>query len=203
MIHKGCKSPGIAKKTGLILMLVGVMLMLYPLFTYMYAWHEQSKMQAALRAVEEGSEASPVPDGPRPGDLGESGEFKGALIEIPSIKLSAAVASGTSKGDLMTAPGWYKESALPGQGNTAIAAHRTMYGAWFRHLDSLMTGDRIILTYEGRKYIYTVKKVFPVAKNDWSVIKSCGYPALTLTTCHPVGSAKQRLIVRAQLAAVN
>ncbi|MEW6173880.1 MAG: sortase [Bacillota bacterium] len=38
-----------------------------------------------------------------------------------------------------------------------------------------------------------------MAKNDWSVIKPCGYPALTLTTCHPVGSARQRLVVRAAL----
>lgn len=55
------------------------------------------------------------------------------------------------------------------------------------------------LKRKGEIYRYKVERVFPIAKNDWSVIKPCGYPALTLTTCHPVGSARQRLVVRAAL----
>jgi sortase A len=109
------------------------------------------------------------------------------------------VLRGTTTEILNKGPGWYEESALPGQGNTAIAGHRTMHGAWFRHLDSLNTGDEIKLTFDGWVYNYTVEKVFPISNNDWSVINPTAYPALTLTTCHPVGSAAQRLVVRAAL----
>jgi len=120
-------------------------------------------------------------------------------IEIPALELSAVVFEGTDKAVLAKGPGWYKESVLPGEGNTAIAGHRTTYGAWFRHVDKLEEGDEIIIGYDSRGYTYRVERVFPVAKNDWSVIDPCGYPALTLTTCHPAGSARQRLIVRAAL----
>jgi sortase A len=127
------------------------------------------------------------------------GGFQGARIEIPAIKVSATVLRGTTLAALAKGPGWYEESALPGEGNTAIAGHRTMYGAWFRNTDKLRAGDVINIIYEGQVYEYSVEKVFPISNNDWSVIEPCGYPALTLTTCHPPGSAVQRLVVRARL----
>jgi sortase A len=61
----------------------------------------------------------------------------------------------------------------------------------------LEAGDIIILRYADRSFLYKVERVFPVVSNDWSVIEPCGYPAITLTTCHLVGSAAQRLVVRA------
>ena len=74
-----------------------------------------------------------------------------------------------------------------------------MHGAWFRHVDQLAADDPIILRHDGLTYHYQVERVFPVASNDWSVINPSPYPVLTLTTCHPVGSATQRLVVRAAL----
>ena len=206
-------------KMSLVLIIAGVLLMLYPLCTYGYAWYEQYKLQTTLESSvgtgdenqleagnnqpgisdASGGEESPVPEGAPPDETAVGGNFDEALLEIPSINLKVAVLSGTTQAVLAKAPGWYEESALPGQGNTAIAGHRTMHGAFFRHLNSLKAGDKIILTYDGKDYEYKVEKVFPVAKNDWSVIKPCGYPALTLTTCHPVGSSRQRLVVRAAL----
>ena len=128
-------------------------------------------------------------------------DFKGARMEIPAIKVSAVVVQGTTLAALARGPGWYEESALPGEGNTAIAGHRTMYGAWFRNTDKLKAGDVINIIYDGQVYEYRVEKVFPISNTDWSVIEPCGYPALTLTTCHPPGSAVQRLVVRAKLVA--
>lgn len=93
----------------------------------------------------------------------------------------------------------YPEGSFPGEeGNTAIAGHRTTYGAWFRRLDLLQEGDEIIVTFGDEEYIYHVEDVFVVAKNDWSVIGATPYRALTLTTCHPPGSSLQRLVVRAR-----
>lgn len=137
--------------------------------------------------------------GAPPEDMAVGGEFNGALLEIPELDLKVAVVRGTSQAQLAKGPGWYEESALPGQGNTCIAGHRTMHGAWFRHVDRLQPGDPLILTFAGQKYVYRVEEVFPVANSDWSVIQPTGYVALTLTTCHPPGSARQRLVVRAAL----
>jgi sortase A len=188
-----------------ILILAGVLLMLYPLFTYLYSSYEQYKLRASYEISQQQNDETreeqdpSLTGGPPSLSFPKDGDFTGAIIEIPAINLSAAVLRGTSTEILNRGPGWYEESALPGQGNTAIAGHRTMYGAWFRHLDSLNAGDEINLTFDGWVYKYKVERVFPIANNDWSVIDPTSYPALTLTTCHPVGSAAQRLVVRAAL----
>ncbi|MEW6183958.1 MAG: class E sortase [Bacillota bacterium] len=211
------------KICGFALMAAGVMLMLYPLFTDFYARYQQDKLRAAFIAQEKETTPAQMTNGQdkRSGNSGSSGAglsgegpsgtdsprggyspYRGpgwAIIEIPAIDLDALVVRGTSNGDLWRGPGWYEQSALPGEGNTAIAGHRTMYGAWFGRLNRLRPGDSIILRYQGRSYTYRVEKTFSVAKNDWSVIQPCGYPVLTLTTCQPLGSSKKRLIVRAAL----
>jgi sortase A len=195
----------INKYLSRILILAGVMLMLYPLFTYLYSYYEQYRLRQSYEMSQQQEESikeeqdPALTGGPPSLSFPKDGNFTGALIEIPSINLSAVVLRGTTTEILNKGPGWYEESALPGQGNTAIAGHRTMHGAWFRHLDSLNTGDEIKLTFDGWVYNYTVEKVFPISNNDWSVINPTAYPALTLTTCHPVGSAAQRLVVRAAL----
>jgi LPXTG-site transpeptidase (sortase) family protein len=127
------------------------------------------------------------------------------IIEIPSIKVRAAVIDGTTQSHLRKGPGLYEISPLPDleEGNVCIAGHRTTYGAWFRRLDSLMEGNLIMLDFNGVRYIYEVEKVFVVAKNDWSVTESVGYSALTLTACHPPGSARQRIVARARLTHKN
>jgi sortase A len=198
------------KKVSLLLVLVGVMLILYPPFTCLYARYEQTRLWNLLVGSDQPAQGTPLvtehEDNPEPEAIGTSslessraGEFKEAIIEIPEINLSAVVVRGTSTAALRKGPGWYEESALPGLGNTAIAGHRTMYGAWFQELERLHPDDQIILLYGGQKYVYRVERVFSVARDDWSVIEPCGYPVLTLTTCHPLGSARQRLVVRAKL----
>lgn len=126
--------------------------------------------------------------------------FPGAMIRIPKIKVRAIVLYGTSLRTLAQGPGFYEVGALPGNpGNVAIAGHRTTYGAWFRHVDQLEQGDLIELTFQGAEYRYAVERVWVIAANDWSVVAPTEKPALTLTACHPPGSAAYRIAVRANL----
>lgn len=123
------------------------------------------------------------------------------VIEIPKIEVNAAVVNGTTKDFLKEGPGLYEISPLPGEedANVLIAGHRTTYGAWFRKVDDLVEGDDIIIKFEGKSYKYSVEKIFIVEKNDWSVTDPQGYSCLTLTSCHPPGSSRQRIVVRAKL----
>lgn len=126
--------------------------------------------------------------------------FPGALIHIPSIDVRAIVLYGTSLRILAQGPGFYEVGVLPGQrGNVAIAGHRTTYGAWFRHVDKLKAGDEIELYFQGVKYRYAVERVWVIASNDWSVVAPTENSMLTLTACHPPGSAAYRIAVRARL----
>lgn len=122
-------------------------------------------------------------------------------IAIPKLKINAGVVKETSTDLLKKGPGLYESSPLPDKigGNVCIAAHRTTYGAWFRNVDQLEEGDEIILDYNGVKYTYQVQRVFIVDKKDWTVIESQDYPAITLTSCHPLRSSKQRIVVRGKL----
>lgn len=125
-------------------------------------------------------------------------EFAGALLDIPAIALSIPVISGVSPRELEKAVGWYEESSLPGEGNTAIAGHRVMHGAQFRQLHLLKPGDAIILKYRLKTYTYRVEKIFISDNNDWSIVEPVGRVALTLTTGYP-GDRGKRMVVRALL----
>jgi sortase A len=121
-----------------------------------------------------------------------------AQLQIPKIALSQFVVSGTGASDLALGPGHYLGTALPGQaGNVAIAGHRTTHGAPFNRLAELSIGDPIYLTTTtGQRLTYIVSATpVPVSPTNVTVLNNFGDNRLTLTTCNPEFSARQRLIV--------
>ena len=128
-------------------------------------------------------------------------------IQIPHIGLDTVVVEGTNATALAAGAGHYRNTPLPGEpGNMAIAGHRTMNGHPFNRLDELKAGDNVILITPFGRYTYEVVGSFDghanpwvTTPNDWSVVSATNDATLTLTTCHPKGSAQQRLVVRAKL----
>ncbi|HEX2071106.1 MAG TPA: class E sortase [Thermoleophilaceae bacterium] len=122
-----------------------------------------------------------------------------AKLEIPAIGLSEYIVEGTETGDLRKGPGHYPETPLPGErGTSAIAGHRTTYGAPFRELDDLDPGDRIAVELPGERIAYRVERVGIVDDSDRSVLRAVGHDRLVLTACHPLYSAEQRIVVFAR-----
>ncbi|MFM8856825.1 MAG: class E sortase [Actinomycetota bacterium] len=138
---------------------------------------------------------------PAPIELGNGDPM--ALIEIPAIGVTKYVVAGVETSDLKKGPGHYPNTPFPGElGNAAIAGHRTTYGEPFRQLDELVVGDSIVLTdLVGRRFTYLVTGQQIVTPQDSWVVDTVDptIATLTLTTCHPEFSAKQRLIVFAEL----
>ncbi|MFN8015259.1 MAG: class E sortase [Acidimicrobiia bacterium] len=138
-----------------------------------------------------------------------------AIIQIPKIGLNHVVISGTDTQSLRKGPGHYPATPLPGQfGNSAIAGHRTTYGAPFNRLDELTIGDKIVFETVRGTFTYIVdKENIIVSPSDVSVIAPTVdpsdpsgqkfLPTLTLTTCHPKYSAAKRLVIRAKLDESN
>jgi len=120
-------------------------------------------------------------------------------IKIPAIGLDTVVVEGTTPSALRAGAGHYPQTPLPCEGgNVSIAGHRTTYGRPFGNVDQLKPGDTIELTTPIGGCVYQVAKdPFVVAPTDMSVIDPTAERSLTLTTCHPKGSAAQRLIIRA------
>lgn len=123
-----------------------------------------------------------------------------ARLEIPAIEVSDYVVEGTDTGSLRKGPGHYPDTPLPGEsGTTAIAGHRTTYGAPFRRVDKVERGDRILVDMPDGRFVYRVERTKIVDDSDLSVLDRVGYQRLVLSACHPLHSAAQRIIVFARL----
>ena len=123
-----------------------------------------------------------------------------AIIRIPKLGLEKTVIEGVGVGDLKKGPGHYPTTPMPGQpGNAAIAGHRTTYGAPFFRLDELAPGDDIQVTTRQGTFRYQVANTQIVRPNQNEVLTNTEDNRLTLTTCHPRFSARQRMIVTAML----
>lgn len=134
----------------------------------------------------------------------EPGQPLGRLI-VPRLGIDPIFVNGTRWGaDLSRGPGRYPETSLPGLGETtAIAGHRTTFGAPFRKIDKLKAGDEVILEMAYGTFVYRVTGHEIVADDDWSVIRQRGVDTLVLSACHPLYSASHRWIVYARLAKVE
>ena len=125
-------------------------------------------------------------------------------LTILSANINHYVVFGVEDDKLEYGPGYIVGTSLPGTGgNFAIAGHRTTYGAPFGNLDRVQLGETIIFQTNTNEYKYKVVDVQIVSPTDNFVLQNYGDDRITLTTCHPKFSAKQRLIVVGQLEKVE
>jgi LPXTG-site transpeptidase (sortase) family protein len=103
------------------------------------------------------------------------------------------------------AAGWHESSAPLGVlGNTVLNGHNTTNGEVFRDLYTLAAGDTIVAYSGNTPYTYAVTEILilPEAGQPLEVrLENARYilptddDRLTLVTCHPYGSLRNRLIV--------
>ena len=183
--------------TASVMMVSGVLLIADAGVTLL--WQEPLSAFLAQRQQAQLEEAFAMP----PPRVVERRPLKGdaiAKLEIPAIGVSEFVVEGTDTGSLRKGPGHYPETPMPGDpGTTAIAGHRTTYGAPFRKLDQLERGDRVLLDLPYGRYVYRVEGTRIVDDQDLSVLDRVGYQRLVLSACHPLYSAAQRIIAFARL----
>jgi sortase A len=127
-----------------------------------------------------------------------------AVIDIHKIQL---VVEGVGRDELRKGPGHVPSTVPPGQpGTFGVSGHRTTYGAPFYRLDELEKGDTITVVTREAIYTYTVSRTAVVRPTDTQVLDNVRGPngglkaTITLTTCHPRYSARQRLVVFGDLS---
>ena len=108
----------------------------------------------------------------------------------------------------MYAAGWHETSAPLGvPGNIVLNGHNTTHGEVFRDLYTLEAGDAIIVYSDDTPYTYAVAEVLILPEADQPLevrLENARYALptdderLTLVTCHPYGSLRNRLIVIAR-----
>lgn len=128
-----------------------------------------------------------------------------SVIRIPTIERLQEgwnVVEGVRLSDLRSGAGHMPWTPLPGQpGNAVISGHRTTNGAPFHELDELEPGDAIEVETALGVHVYEVRETRIVRPTDVWVTDPRDGAWLTLTTCNPKFSARQRLIVFAELVA--
>jgi len=99
----------------------------------------------------------------------------------------------------------YANTAYPGQkGNVVLFGHSSGlvwsagdYKFVFTRLNALKTNDLISVNFKGVRYTYKVADSTVVPPTDFSVVQQTSTTQLTLITCTPVGTSKNRLVVHA------
>ncbi len=132
-----------------------------------------------------------------------AGEIIGRII-VPKMGVDSPIvqmANADDKANLKRGPGHIMQTALCGQpGNCVIAGHRTTYSKPFYKLDEMGAGDEIILVdLSGNRYRYLVNQVLVVPPTAVQVMDPTPEPSVTLIACHPLHSARSRLIVKGVL----
>lgn len=99
-----------------------------------------------------------------------------------------------------------KGTYFPGQGKTIfLFAHSTnapfnisRYNAVFYLLKELKAGDRVVVFFADKKYLYQVEEKLVVPAEDTSWLSEMGKERLILQTCYPPGTTWKRLLVIAK-----
>ena len=119
-------------------------------------------------------------------------------LVIPGMELTETLHEGPNAGQLKFGV-WHLPSTgnpLDG-GNMVLAGHRFTYqgAAVFYNLDKIKLGDDMTLYWHHKRYDYTVRQVIVVAPTDVAVQAPTDKPQLTVFTCTPLWTSKQRLVL--------
>lgn len=133
----------------------------------------------------------------------ESGDLR---LVIPALDQDLLVQNGVDTDSLRSGPGLYEYSQLPApdtNANVSIAGHRDIEGAEFYYIDRLADGDLMYLVYQEKAYIYRYESTQIIESDDWNPIACKEYPCLTLTSCDPIGTFVNRIVVTGRLIDVR
>jgi sortase (surface protein transpeptidase) len=216
------RARSVARGAGELLVTAGLVLLLFVVYELYVTDLLTGRRQAVLaEQLDRQWAQAPV----APGEVVPGDAF--AVLHVPRLGADyrQVVLEGTAEEQLAQGPGHYAGTAGPGeQGNLALAGHRVGKGSPFLELDRLRPGDPVVVETAEHWSVYRVlgtpggddfagdpsgipgQRV--VDPSDVSVISptpgaAAGAPAtgayLTLTTCHPRFSARERLVVHARL----
>jgi len=174
---------------------------------------EQYDQAAALSeqfAAQAGAEPTPGGEPPVTAAPEEAQEFANFYVPRFGADYAVPIAGGTSTVRTLNQHGigHYDDTQMPGQvGNFAVAAHRTTYGAPFNKIADLREGDKVYVQTADGWYTYAYRNSQYVPASQVSVLQpvpdapdvgaASGDRLLTMTSCHPMFTAQERIIAYA------
>ena len=186
------------KKSGVILISLGAVLILAALLLFLYNRSEDRRAgqeaESLLEDVRSTMAANADPE-PQEEPAEEITYDYAGVIAIPDLSLELPVIDQWSYARLKVAP--CRQSGAAADGDLVIAAHNSK--SHFGYLDRLEPGASVIFTdMEGTVYRYAVEEIRqlePEDAEDVSSVFSSEYP-LVLYTCTPGGKARVAVFCR-------
>ena len=186
------------KKSGVILISLGAVLILAALLLFLYNRSEDRRAgqeaESLLEDVRSTMAANADPE-PQEEPAEEITYDYAGVIAIPNLSLELPVIDQWSYARLKVAP--CRQSGAAADGDLVIAAHN--YKSHFGYLDRLEPGASVIFTdMEGTVYRYAVEEIRqlePEDAEDVSSVFSSEYP-LVLYTCTPGSKARVAVFCR-------
>lgn len=128
------------------------------------------------------------------------------VLAIPRLDLTETIHTGSSVYELNKGVWLVPHTSSPDQGsNTVIIGHRFTYAgpAVFYFLDKVQLNDRITIDWQHKQYTYQVTSIKVVSPTEIAVQNPTSKAQLTLYTCTPLITAKNRLVITAPLIGVR
>lgn len=130
----------------------------------------------------------------------------GNLLIIPGLGMQQTIHEGQTAATLSKGVWHMPASSTPDKGsNTVFSGHRFTYSgkSVFYYLDKVKVGDRLYVQWDGKLYQYNVTHIQEVSPDASQVEDPTNDSQLTLYTCTPLWSAKNRLVIQAVLQGVK
>lgn len=123
-------------------------------------------------------------------------------LVIPSIQIDEPILEGTSI-DLISDGGTWRRptTAKPFENNNTVIVGHRWFGndvSTFYHLDKVKIGDTLAVYWEGEEIIYEVTETKIVEASAVEIEGPTDEKQLTIYTCDPIWTAKNRLVLIAK-----
>ena len=125
-------------------------------------------------------------------------------LYIPSILVETPIIEGVNEKVSLAKGAWRRpNTSTPDKvGNTVLTGHRFLYTGFskntFYNLDKVEKGEKIIVNWSGDIYEYIVEEIKVIEPTQVGIEGDYGDTRLTLYTCHPLWTAKKRLVLVAK-----
>ena len=174
---------------SLVVVSLALYILIFPLLPAASWW---VKYEAPIVSVQRQSNVIPV----QPEDIPAEN-----TLSIPALGLREEILEGQSVATVDKGVWRRPNTSTPDRAsNTVLVGHRFTYrgAAVFYNLDKIKIGDELALYWEGKAYTYKVFAINVVTPEADIVEQPTSEPILTLYTCTPLWSSKQRLVIQAQ-----
>jgi sortase A len=134
-------------------------------------------------------------------------EYGEQQIIIPKIAVNTPILEGGA--DVLDKGVWHRLPELGSPitgGNFIVTGHRYVLSAtpgrtkdqsYFYNVDKLELGDKILVDWQHKRYVYKITKLYSVKPTQLEVESPSSDPKLTLYTCTLGGAADGRVVIEA------